>query len=553
MGVLGQIEIFITDWNSEAPLSESIELTSEAAAISHFLYVRPDIANKYHPSEDQVFNAPCATNAAIRRASGRFICFMPADILFPPIPLLNLIKIMMAEIEFPYDLNKCMLKISRKMVPWQLVEKEPDLQNLEDFFINTSGKFPGNTDFFWAMPDLNCGLGAFVASKALWHLSRGFDENLTGWGFSDIEFGLRIEQIYPGLELSHYGIFVYDLAQKPTASVARTKRLNISVYHDRLQANSYDWGLGHERLEIQQAGEFVRSVMPFRDKSVAHQQGFIFRSRTDMVRQMANREYYDFLKEHLPFTKKLPMKWKFIYPLVWYGLTFPLNKYLEFGVSDMSGASIAALTNSCVDITIVSDWQDNDNQTAQMSPVEIAAFLRDVDHKGRYRFIEGDVATALERLSATSNERVLYDLVFFQPDMFGKKAPTFFENVLGCLSNNGAIVIAGTSDGAFPICWNEAIKKHPSYTYIHCFKNEIGVILKSSMEVKDENLSEAEMQRILRRAWRPIKARKNIYYLSMVFGSLTAVLKNMYYEPLRQWPKISFRLINKYFRSRRIS
>lgn len=550
IGALDRIEVLIADWNSNLPLSENIDLTAAATTISKFVHIRPEIAQKYHLKKSQVFNAPCATNAAIRRASGRFLCFMPADVLFPPVALLNLIKIMTQDGDLSQNINKCLLQISRKVVPWQFVELEPGLQDLEDYLIQNSGKFLGNTDFFWAMPDLSCGLGAIAASQELWQLSRGFDENLTGWGFSDIEFGLRIGQIYPATELSHFGIYVYDLEQRPADTGERSKRMNPSVYHNQIRTNTDNWGLGNEKLEIQTARPPEKTITTSRKINDAPPVNTIFESFRDILQHMSNRKYYHFLKSHLPFARNFVVNWKYFYPLIWFGLTYPLLKYLEFGVSDVNAAPISALANPCVDITIIADWHADQGQTTQITPVEISAFLNDVGHKGRLRFIEGQVNTALERLKAQTNETVVYDFIFFKPDLFGEKADMLLDNVMEYLSNRGAMVIAGNARGAFSICWERMKQRYPSYTYIHCFKNEVGIILKTPPDEQAKSFPEAKMQRILKKAWHPIKARKSIYYLVKLFEVLSEDLANIYYEHFWRWPQIMFRLLYAHFRSR---
>jgi len=550
LGVLDQIEILVTDWNSESPLHECIELSPEAASISRFILVPPDIALKYHHQyEGQEFNTTCAFNTTIRRASGLHVVHLQADNLFPPASLLNFMKIMNGETRLPYDLSKCLLKISRRMISHQLWRTEPGIEELEAYLVNVSGKLPYCVE---SAPDIASGLGGLVASRRLWHLARGYDERISGWGHSDTEFGLRIEQVYPSQELSHYGVWLYDLHEDKSAVDTKRLRLNTPIYHNAIAANSVTWGLGDECLEMKQPSGGRQPYQVTKREKLQTRRRCHFEKRDELISNMASKEHHEFLRENLPFSRVFRMKWKVFYPLLWYGLAHRLDNYLEFGVSNMSGAPIAVLANSCVNLFIVSRWEDDGTQNSQLSPLDISAFLNAVNFKdGRCRFIEGDVNTALDRIDASLGGKEVFDLVLFQPALYEENALDLLKNVMDHLSSNGAVVIAGDSAGAFEGCWKAAKRMYPSYTFVSCFKNEVGIILKSEMKNENGEVSEAQEMEILRKAWRPVRKRMTAYILVHGFATIAGSFRKCLYEPAWRWPMLVFRYCNEYLRSRR--
>lgn len=544
--MLNQIEILIADWNSDVPLSEAIQLTPEAALITRILYVSPCTAKRYHDDPNQRFNAVCSANAAIRRASGKFVCYMPADILFPPLSLLNLVTLMRGDIDFPYDINRCLIKVSRKMLPWHITESEPSIEEIERYLSKINIKIPYDRS---SMPDLTHGLGAIAASKDIWNSAQGFDERLSGWGFSDVEFGLRVEQVYPGLEVSHYGIYVYDMAENTNWSLTlKARKENPRIYHDAIRANSDNWGLNNEEIEIHAPIKIDSLDSVSQDKLKASEREPL--SLTSIVNNMTSRKHGLLLRENLPFIKKFPIKWKIFYPIIWYGTNYRLHRYLEFGVLDTSFAYIASMTNPLVDITIVLSLDGDLNTRSKISPGDIAASLRDVDHKGPCKYLTGNIATAVQRLKEYSAEKCIFDLIIFQTDLFGEAGPALLGEVMEFLSEFGAVVVIGTSKDFFPFCWNETMRRHQSSAFIHCIENEVGIILKSTAAINKNDYSDPEVQRLIKKKWRPVIPRKSAYHISIWLKLLSLGFERLIYQPLWQWPNISLRLLNEFLMKR---
>ena len=68
---MNKLEIIVSDWGSEIPFSEVLNLVTEAKDRVKFVHVPPDIAKI--EQKDSKFPEVLALNAAARRTSGDYI------------------------------------------------------------------------------------------------------------------------------------------------------------------------------------------------------------------------------------------------------------------------------------------------------------------------------------------------------------------------------------------------------------------------------------------------------------------------------------------------
>jgi hypothetical protein len=264
----------------------------------------------------------------------------------------------------------------------------------------------------------------------------------------------------------------------------------------------------------------------------------VFSSRADLIGHMAKNNYYKFLKRHLPYSKVFQADWKIFYPIIWYGLTFGIRKYLEFSVSDKSGGAAAALANKCINIFVVFQFKNEFLQKNQLQPLDIFTFLNAVNfQEGRCKFIEGDIDTALDRIDTCSKTKIYFDFALFQLDNHIKDVNGQLGKIIDHITTNGALIILSNSSDSFKACWEDSKKKNPMYTFVHCFEDEVGLILK--FKIENENgveINEMREMKILHKAWLPIKKQMFIYYFIYFLGLFIECLKKCFYEPFWRWP-----------------
>lgn len=79
LGQSGEVEILVTDWGSDKPLRDVLDLSPDAAKLVSFVHVPGNVAERLQ--KDSPFAEVIALNAAARRARGRYIGRIDQDTL----------------------------------------------------------------------------------------------------------------------------------------------------------------------------------------------------------------------------------------------------------------------------------------------------------------------------------------------------------------------------------------------------------------------------------------------------------------------------------------
>ncbi len=245
-GVLDKIEVVLTDWNSDIPLAQAVTFSPAAAGMIKFIEVPPAVAKK-HNYGNTPFHTTKSINAGLRRASGRYVCMMPGDILISEFALERLFKLLTGKLAVSFDPAANLLGVPRKFIPHYCEEKRffkdsADIERtlvMNDFYLS-SDVFPKG---------LMGGYGPMIMSREIFVKAKGFDEHLGGWGGSDVEMALRLSCTNPPVNLSGLGIVCYDF--EPDRKMVSEKNTRLSNW-DRPVAAAVedDWGLGNETFAI---------------------------------------------------------------------------------------------------------------------------------------------------------------------------------------------------------------------------------------------------------------------------------------------------------------
>lgn len=476
IGRLKDIEVIVVDWNSETPLSKELCLIQEAIENVKFIIVPPEIAKKYL-SNGQVFNFGCAINAGIRRANGKYIMNMPADILITSTALQNLLLLLEGKLDPVFDPKKAMLNIGRKLIPWQIVEKKPELKKWDRYLqLHCRHLFYAN-DY----PGLACGFGAILLSKYIWGQSQGFLESLYGWGWSDIELGLRINQAYPSIDLSYFGILVYDMQQSPKER-SSIKYHNPHIVSFSLEACQSDWGLKKHTLDIQKPS----------CRHDANSSGKIsYENKTieDLIAELTSHAVFEHAQKNIASWNIWNIdlsEWESLSALSWYGLHYLPRTYLDFGIKKAHAAALVAAACPSVEIYGVDSWQP-ENGDSSSSPASATGFLHSIGYQGYLRFVTGDPHAAFQRLRDSFIGHLSLDLALVRGDMFGPDATQQLSDLIPHLTPGGMIVFTCSFNDSFQHVWSEMQTKFTQFTYLQCKSEKTGLILTASLQ--DSNLN----------------------------------------------------------------
>lgn len=244
---LDDVEVVIADWNSIQPLAEVLELSSDSAAMCKIVRVPPDIAVALnHPGTQ--FHTTRALNVACRRAQGEYIAFTPADVLFTAPALANLLGVVEGRWTLPFDPTKALLMASRRLIPTGTPDERMSEADLDRFLMNSHLLLASEAPLHY----IGGACGSLIHHRSLLEAFEGYDEELGGWGWSDLEFGLRIGARCPLVELSYYGVTVYDFKPTRQNSKVKDQRFN-RCEHLPYSRRQPEWGLANLDLSVMTA------------------------------------------------------------------------------------------------------------------------------------------------------------------------------------------------------------------------------------------------------------------------------------------------------------
>jgi len=254
---LNKLQIIVSDWGSEIPLSEVLNLVPEAKDRVKFLHVPPDIAKV--EQKDSKFPEVIALNAAARRANGEYIGRIDNDTVVGADFFRNFEQLHKNNPTDELNVADSFLFVERKSIPYRISRLSLPLPLISSFikffskfFIVESAKDWGRE--FWWSP-----VGIMMFHRDIWNATQGYDERLIYWGWMEGDLALRLEQKHKIVEFSKFvGYNFYhlehysNLTEYKDRNGAATPRKKNEPKFEGLNycENSYDWGLHSSPIEL---------------------------------------------------------------------------------------------------------------------------------------------------------------------------------------------------------------------------------------------------------------------------------------------------------------
>jgi hypothetical protein len=254
---LDKLEIIVSDWGSEVPLSEVLNLVPEAKDRVKFVHVPPDIAKV--EQKDSKFPEVIALNAIARRAIGEYIGRIDNDTVVGADFFRKFEQLYENNPTDELDLANSFLFVERKSVPYRISRLSLP-QSLISFFIKLFSsllKLESATDWgkeFWHSP-----VGIMMFHRDIWKATQGYDERLIYWGWMEGDLALRLGQKHHVVEFSKFvGYNFYHLEHysnlteyKDRNGAATQRNKNVPKFEGlNYCENNNSWGLHSSPIEL---------------------------------------------------------------------------------------------------------------------------------------------------------------------------------------------------------------------------------------------------------------------------------------------------------------
>lgn len=435
IGRLQDMEVLVVDWGSPKPLSESVPVSAGVRSATHFLHVPKDITDCVQDGRWS-FHTTISANVGVRRARGRFVLSASADQLMPQPALRAVFDLLDGTYDTLVDLDHTFFLIPRKQVPWSFVERHPSLDEWRRF---CTFSMPQLDDELASLAPVNSGMAGVLMSRAGWHEVRGLDEQLGGWGWSDIDLALRVTRDRPWLDLTGMGVYLLHLEHRGggRATVLQTK-LNVQRHQAVTAVNGDDWGMSELRLERLVPATDTGSEYTPEPTIEVPSNGSASLDPERFARALRTRI------EHLGQDRFEETDLDALALLATYaGARFP-RTFVEIGAADGETCFVVADQCPAVDICVIDEWNDG---PFRRTPREIAAYLKfRVRHHGYIRIINAEPLDGLERWFGSWNAPRTVDLAFVRTSRRGPACSALLVALWSRVSTGGAVVVSGAID-----------------------------------------------------------------------------------------------------------
>lgn len=234
------VEILVTDWGSEIPLSTA--LITDNFKFTKFIHVPSHLSNTYSP--DSKFSLSQSLNTGYRRSKGEYVFFIDGDSYIPKKSFSNLYNLLK---NFK-STDNIFYWASRYHLPYKIHSNIFDINDLDDIIFDWE-----NNKNIWKHDKINLeyfrgtAMGLLL-SKHICEESSCFYEQLNKWGWIDIEIHNRLSNKYTccgdleDLDMHFFHLDHHNIAAG--GSNGHNPNINSPIF----KANKDNWGLINELL-----------------------------------------------------------------------------------------------------------------------------------------------------------------------------------------------------------------------------------------------------------------------------------------------------------------
>jgi len=534
LGRLDDVEIIVTDWNSDVPLAKELSLSPEAGRICRFVYVPPKVALALQ-QPGEVFCPTCAMNASLRRGQGKFLMMFDADSMISRHSLRALLDLLDGKLAVPFRLERVFFFCSRHNVPWEVVQREPGLEGWDRYLLLSGGQLPRDPA---SLSGLGIAGAAQMMHRSIWHACRGYNQQLRIQGWLDAELTLRVTQYYPWVDLSSIGVSLFHMEHWPRSRrVPGAQAHNPPHVSSTFVVNDENWGLGNYELDIHMAENICEPSRVIGPSEIVGLVAPWNKTRREVLAELTGQPVREHVRRTVHRWKVAPAEWGTMYALAWYSLYHYPRSYLEFGIRDGYAAAVVAAACPGVEIYGIDSWQAGDSRPVP-PPDYATGILQHVGHRGYTRLVSGEPHTAFRRLCDSSVGPLSLDLVLVRGDLFGTDAVQQLSDLVPHLAPGGALVFTCTSQAVFETVWSEMQEKFSQFTYWQCKSRNTGLALAASLQSGNSGRPSDAEEIVLAAAWRGLKLNRWVSFLSLWQGRFRRIWDQLQNEPVRCWPRV---------------
>jgi hypothetical protein len=248
LGLEDQVEVVVSDWGSETPLREVLQLSSLAARLTRFIQIPKPLADELQ--RDSPFAEVFALNAAAGRARGKYIGRIDQDTLVGKRFLQAIVD--RTKQEPPLSMGFANLK----MINYRFAVQCPSLSNVSRFIDLFGGRLRTENSRSTS-PYYFAGVGIWLLHRDVWFESGGYDERMIYMNAMETNMIMRLLKKYEMVDLgklSDYDFYHLEhyhpwTVRKSSAHRKVNPHLPFSQ-PDQMNPNGDTWGMKDYSLEI---------------------------------------------------------------------------------------------------------------------------------------------------------------------------------------------------------------------------------------------------------------------------------------------------------------